>query len=235
MSSCIPKILVINFFLFFALTFILRSCIFSVSSLFFWSFVYRDSSQRAWCSQFIILTSTIFGGYSQLKLPKTKNIFESANLSIRRSYTQLEPQPRPHSQFRQQKILGVDTIKMHLSGLILASLATVAVAAPTSGVFNDVYNFDSSLEEFYTKVSTYIAQYTNGAAPTCDMSKVSLPSSKLPAPKGSLKYVAIGRGTQVCQPSLILFQLHTDLLELHLRRLHRRHRPRPNRCRRKPL
>jgi hypothetical protein len=87
---------------------------------------------------------------------------------------------------------------MHFSGLILASLATVAVAAPTSNVFNDVYNFDSSLEEFYSKVSTHIGRFVKGATTTCDMSKVSLPSSGLPAPTGSLKYVAVGRGTQVC-------------------------------------
>lgn len=83
------------------------------------------------------------------------------------------------------------------NGLILASLATVALAAPTSNVFNDVYNFDSNLEEFYSRVSTYIGQFANGPAPTCDMSKVSLPSSDFPAPTGSLRYVAIGRGTQV--------------------------------------
>lgn len=85
---------------------------------------------------------------------------------------------------------------MHFNGLILASLATVAVAAPTSNVFNDVYNFDSSLEEFYSRVSTYIGRVGKGATTTCDMSKVSLPSSGLPAPTGSLKYVAVGRGTQ---------------------------------------
>lgn len=88
---------------------------------------------------------------------------------------------------------------MHFSGLILASLATVAVAAPTSNVFNDVYNFDSNLEEFYSRVSAHIDRYVNGATPTPDMSKVSLPSSSLPAPTGTLKYVAVGRGTQVGQ------------------------------------
>lgn len=86
---------------------------------------------------------------------------------------------------------------MHFNGLILASLATVAVAAPTSNVFNDVYNFDSNLEEFYSKVSAHIGRYANGASSTPDMSKVSLPSSSLPAPTGTLKYVAVGRGTQV--------------------------------------
>ncbi|GAM42715.1 hypothetical protein TCE0_044r16954 [Talaromyces pinophilus] len=85
---------------------------------------------------------------------------------------------------------------MHFSGLILASLATGAVAAPTSNVFNDVYNFDSNLEEFYSRVSAHIGRYANGPSSTPDMSKVSLPSSSLPAPTGTLKYVAVGRGTQ---------------------------------------
>lgn len=85
---------------------------------------------------------------------------------------------------------------MYFSGLILASLASVAVAAPTGSTFNDVYNFDSNLAEFYSKVSAYIGQ-TNKRDPfTCDMSKVSLPSSSLPAATGNLKYVAVGRGTQ---------------------------------------
>ncbi|EEA25463.1 hypothetical protein TMatcc_006312 [Talaromyces marneffei ATCC 18224] len=85
---------------------------------------------------------------------------------------------------------------MHFSGLILASLATVAVAAPTSNVFNEVYNFDSSLGEFYARVSAHIGQFPKGATSTCEISKVALPSSKLPAATGTLKYVAVGRGTQ---------------------------------------
>ncbi|EED21344.1 conserved fungal protein [Talaromyces stipitatus ATCC 10500] len=86
---------------------------------------------------------------------------------------------------------------MHFNGLVLASLATAAVAAPTSNVFNDVYNFDATLEEFYSRVSAHIGRFADGPPPTnCDLSKVSVPSSSLPPATGTLKYVAIGRGTQ---------------------------------------
>lgn len=125
---------------------------------------------------------------------------------------------------------------MHFSGLILATLATVAAAAPTSNVFNDVYNFDSNLEEFYSRVSAHIGRYANGPPSSCDVSKVSLPSSNLPAPTGTLKYVAVGRGTQVCRNSFHLIQTCIlTFIELHLRRLYRRRSPHPNRRRRKPL
>lgn len=87
---------------------------------------------------------------------------------------------------------------MHSTGLILASLATLAVAAPTSNTFDDVYNFNPNLEEFYSRVSNHISKLARGFQITnCDLSNVTVPSSSLPAPTGTLKHVAIGRGTQV--------------------------------------
>jgi Protein of unknown function (DUF2990) len=89
---------------------------------------------------------------------------------------------------------------MHFSAVLLTSVATLAAAAPANNVFNNVYDYNSNLEEFYSKVSSYISQFSGDVADaTCDLSKVELPSaaSGLPSPTGTLKYVAIGRGTQV--------------------------------------
>ena len=94
---------------------------------------------------------------------------------------------------------------MRFNALALASVVTLAVAAPTKNVFNDVYTRSSSLEEFYSRVGNYINQFAGDvASATCDMSKVQLPAaaSQLPTPNGTLKYVAIGRGTQVRQKQL---------------------------------
>ncbi|OKL64164.1 hypothetical protein UA08_01062 [Talaromyces atroroseus] len=88
---------------------------------------------------------------------------------------------------------------MRFGALVLASVATIAAAAPTNNVFNNVYDYNSNLEEFYCKVSSYIEQFAGDvASATCDMSNVALPAaaSVLPSPTGTLKYVAIGRGTQ---------------------------------------
>jgi hypothetical protein len=89
---------------------------------------------------------------------------------------------------------------MRLNFLLVATMAVVACAAPTKTVYDDVYNFSPSLAEFYSKVSQYIDKFADGALPSCDVSKVALPAqaSGLPSPSNqTLKYVAIGRGTQV--------------------------------------
>lgn len=89
---------------------------------------------------------------------------------------------------------------MHFSGLLLASAATLAVAAPTNNVFNNVYDHTGNLEEFYSKVSDYISHFAGDlASSTCYMTKVQFPTTAtgLPTPNGTLKYVAVGRGTQV--------------------------------------
>jgi hypothetical protein len=85
---------------------------------------------------------------------------------------------------------------------IVAAVASAAWAAPTSNSFwNNVYDFTPELEEFYSRVSDYInnGKFGKDTSQECDASKVSLPTeaSGLPSPTGTLKYVAIGRGTQV--------------------------------------
>lgn len=88
---------------------------------------------------------------------------------------------------------------MHFTGLLLATTATLAAAAPANNVFNNVYDYNSNLEKFYSQVSSYIGQFASDlSSSTCDLSNVVLPSaaSALPSPNGTLKYVAIGRGTQ---------------------------------------
>jgi Protein of unknown function (DUF2990) len=82
-----------------------------------------------------------------------------------------------------------------------AAIATLAIAAPVGG-FNDVYHYSGDLLKFYSEVSRHIRAIPPGATPTCDIANAQLPppASQLPAvPAGQeLKYVAVGRGTQVC-------------------------------------
>lgn len=84
---------------------------------------------------------------------------------------------------------------------VVAAVASAAWAAPTNPFFNNVYDFTPELEEFYSKVSDYInnGKFGKQNSQECDASKVALPAqaSGLPSPTGTLKYVAIGRGTQV--------------------------------------
>jgi hypothetical protein len=183
---------------FYYLHFILLLCIFS--TIFFihfgpLSYLHPAIHYKEPGAPSIALTSTIFG-HSQLKLPQDKENNPSHLLIINLN-SHLQPQSHQPLSHQPRHSPKLNVIKMHFSGLILASLATVAVAAPTSNVFDDVYNFDSSLEEFYSRVSTHIGRFTKGATSTCDVSKVSLPTSILPAAAGTLKYVAVGRGTQV--------------------------------------
>jgi hypothetical protein len=91
---------------------------------------------------------------------------------------------------------------MHLISL-LTCLAAVSLAAPTN-FLDDAYNWSDELADFYGKVSQFIssAKHNIRSPDACDISKIALPSyaSGLPGPTG-LKpvYVALGRGTQVCE------------------------------------
>lgn len=89
-------------------------------------------------------------------------------------------------------------------GFILC-LSAVSLAAPTK-FLDSAYDWSDELAEFYGKISQYISTAKhNIRASTCDASKIALPSyaSGLTTASG-LKpvYVALGRGTQVCSPSI---------------------------------
>lgn len=90
---------------------------------------------------------------------------------------------------------------MRLAPLLL-SLVTGSIAAPAT-FFDDAYDFSDELSEFYGRVSNYINTVVQDTAPTgsCNPSNIALPpqASSLPSPDGlQPMYVALGRGTQVC-------------------------------------
>jgi hypothetical protein len=82
---------------------------------------------------------------------------------------------------------------------VVAATATSALAAALN--YNDIYNFSSELEEYYSRVGRHIDGLSELSDSACDVTKAMLPSqaSQLPAvPAGQeLMHVAIGRGTQV--------------------------------------
>lgn len=88
--------------------------------------------------------------------------------------------------------------------LLVTFLAATGLAAPTSGILDDVYGFSAELAEFYARVGKHISDLKRAGnpSPTCDLSKAALPAqaSGLPAPPAGQKllHVAVGRGTQVC-------------------------------------
>jgi hypothetical protein len=91
------------------------------------------------------------------------------------------------------------------------------MAAPIAPQFADIYNFSPALAEFYARVSHYIGGAGPATSPTCDTSLITLPAAALaanglgPVPAGQvLKYVAIGRGTQVCIEVYISFITPTE-------------------------
>lgn len=91
---------------------------------------------------------------------------------------------------------------MHFRSVyVVAAVASAVWAAPTNPFYDKAYDFTPELEEFYSRISDYInnGKFGKGISQVCDASKVALPASAsgLPAPSGTLKYVAIGRGTQV--------------------------------------
>lgn len=87
---------------------------------------------------------------------------------------------------------------------ILLSLTAVSSAAPTN-LFDDALDFSEDLLGYYGKVSQYInkLRQSSGAPYHCDVSKITLPqyASGLANQTAGLspKYVALGRGTQVCR------------------------------------
>ncbi|KAH8699020.1 hypothetical protein BGW36DRAFT_406866 [Talaromyces proteolyticus] len=90
-------------------------------------------------------------------------------------------------------------MRFNAACVVLAAAAPAVLAAPTNAIYDKAYDFSSDLEDFYSRVSDHIKDLANHISSTgCDLSKVSLPSaaSSLPTPSGTLKYVAIGRGTQ---------------------------------------
>ncbi|KAF9870817.1 malate dehydrogenase [Colletotrichum karsti] len=93
---------------------------------------------------------------------------------------------------------------MHFSSLLLPTLASLALAAPTYPILNLNAALPGNIED----ISEYFNMLANkvqalrylSAEPICDLSKAKMisPAEDLPVPsKGlTLKHVAIGRGTQ---------------------------------------
>lgn len=88
---------------------------------------------------------------------------------------------------------------MRFTSLIVATLAASSFAAPTSTAVDGVYNFSYKLAEYYARVSKH-ARSAN-LSTICNTTNITLPSfasSHLPPPSDQkLRYVAVGRGTQV--------------------------------------
>lgn len=91
--------------------------------------------------------------------------------------------------------------------LLVVSLTASSFAAPMRGVLNDAYNYSEDLAQYFSRVSRHIDAANGNRKPICDASNISLPSSTLPIPTNlKIRYVAVGRGTQVSFVNLaILF------------------------------
>jgi Protein of unknown function (DUF3455)/Protein of unknown function (DUF2990) len=95
---------------------------------------------------------------------------------------------------------------MRSTHLVIASLASIALAAPSPTVSErGFFSWSAPLARFYQEVDREIQQarqspnYPN--PPPCDMSKASMPIAPTPLPSPAaetyLRHVAIGRGVQV--------------------------------------
>lgn len=92
--------------------------------------------------------------------------------------------------------------------LLVVSLTASSFAAPTRGVLNDAYNYSEDLAQYFSRVSRHIdtANGNRNRKPICGVSNISLPSSTLPIPTNlKIRYVAVGRGTQVSFIALLSY------------------------------
>jgi len=94
---------------------------------------------------------------------------------------------------------------MKTTTLLLVSIASLALSAPTKSLLGEVSEWSPELAAFYSTVDKHVQEVRStanyGSSPTCDLSAAQMPQAPtplpLPDPGLSLRHVAIGRGIQV--------------------------------------